>query len=70
MPREIWEADEVEQHTVAAVGRVMRLLDDALEALDGIATEPSDLNDGYDHYKAARVVAKTAAKHIRTQLES
>lgn len=49
--------------------RLRLLLDDALEALDGIAVEPSNLNDGYNRYKAARVTAKMAAKYIRSQLQ-
>lgn len=48
--------------------RLGKLLSEALETLDAIATEPTDLNDGYDHYKATRAVAKSAAKYIRSQL--
>lgn len=54
---------------MGALKEISKLLDDALEALDAIACEPADLNDGYDHYKACRVVAKSAANHIRRQLE-
>lgn len=55
------------ENEIAENRRLRKLLGEALEALDAIATEPADLNDGYDHYKASRVVAKKTASFIRSQ---
>lgn len=53
----------------AEINRLRELVGSAVAVLRAVATHPTELNPGYDHYALCRDTALTAAENISKELQ-